>query len=72
LNGPVLSTFKDWQMKIDNSFPNRNAIEHGKYDDSFFTEENSIKLFLLLDTIHSIIAKADYMMKDRAQNLETN
>jgi len=31
-------------------------VEHGKYDDSLFTEENSIKLFLLIDTIYHIVS----------------
>ena len=36
-------------MNIDNIFAKRHVIGQGKYDDSLFTEENSIKLFLLLD-----------------------
>jgi hypothetical protein len=56
ISGPVLSTFKQWTMSVDNTFPNRNIVEHGKYEDSVYTEENSIKLFLLLDTIYDIIS----------------
>lgn len=43
--------FKDWLAKVDPNFPARHAIAHGKYEPAIFTEENSIKLFLLLDTI---------------------
>jgi len=59
LNGPVLGTFKDWIEKIDTAFPNRNVVEHGKYEESLFSEENSIKLFLLIDTIFHIISEND-------------
>jgi hypothetical protein len=55
LNGPVLSTFNNWKQEIDKIFPNRHAIEHGKYDEDLYTKENSIKLFLLLDTIYFVI-----------------
>lgn len=58
LSGPVLKTFGNWSMKMDNLFPNRHVVEHGRYDDSIFTEENSIKLFLLLDTIHYAISRS--------------
>lgn len=56
VGGPVLKTFQSWVDKIDEAFPNRHVVEHGKYDESLFTEENSIKLFLLLDTIYYIIS----------------
>jgi len=56
LQGPVLKTFKVWLGQIDGAFPNRHVIEHGKYDDSLYTEENSIKQFLLLDTVYHIIS----------------
>jgi hypothetical protein len=56
LSGPVLATFQKWFDSIDTSFANRHAVEHGKYDDSLYTEENSIKLLLLLDSIYHIIA----------------
>jgi len=55
LGGPVLNTFKQWLEQIDKAFPGRHVVQHGKYDESLFTEENSIKLFLLLDTVHFII-----------------
>lgn len=43
--------FKQWIDTIDPNFPARHALSHGKYVENVFTEENSIKLFLLLDTI---------------------
>lgn len=57
LNGPVLKTFTDWTTKIDSSFPNRHVVEHGRYEESLFTEENSIKLILLIDTVFHIISE---------------
>lgn len=59
LDGPVLHTFKKWQDVLELAFPNRNAIAHGKYVANFYTEENSIKLFLLLDTIFQIISASE-------------
>jgi len=56
IDGPVLKTFKRWVDQIDKAFPGRNVVEHGKYDESVFTQENSIKLFLLLDTLYHIIS----------------
>ena len=56
LNGPVLSTFQNWQDIVDPAFPNRHAVGHGRYDSSLFTEETSVKVFLLLDTIRQLIA----------------
>jgi hypothetical protein len=56
LSGPVLGTFKGWFDSIDDSFANRNAVGHGKYDDALFSEENSVKLILLLDTVYHIIS----------------
>ncbi len=52
---PVLGSFENWLKEIDPAFPNRHAISHGKYEESTFNEENSIKLFLLLDTIYYMI-----------------
>lgn len=57
LEGIFLKTFKTWNTNIENVFPNRHIVEHGKYDDSIYSEENAIKLFLLLDTIFYIIKK---------------
>lgn len=56
LDGPALQTYKKWQDSLDLAFPNRNAIAHGKYVADSYTEENSIKLFLLLDTIFQIVS----------------
>lgn len=55
VGGPVLKTFKRWVDQIDQAFPNRHVVQHGKYNDLLFTEENSTKLFLLIDTIYYII-----------------
>lgn len=55
IDGPVLRTFKQWLDELDPAFPNRHVVEHGRYDERLFTEENSIKVFLLLDTIYHII-----------------
>jgi len=56
LTGPVLSNFQNWQDNLDPTFPNRHAIGHGRYEPSLFTEETSIKVFLLLDTVKQLIA----------------
>ena len=57
LGGPGLKTFKNWVKNIEQAFPNRHEVEHGKYDELLFTEENSIKLMLLIDTIYFIISE---------------
>jgi hypothetical protein len=54
LGGRVLGDF-NWEDDIDESFPNRNIVTHGRYEETFFSEENSIKSFLILDTIHHIM-----------------
>ena len=47
----------NWVEKIYDVFPNRHENMHGKYGgDSLYTKLNSIKLFLLLDTLHYIIS----------------
>jgi len=56
VEGPVLETFKNWLAQINQAFPNRHVVGHGRYDDALFTEDNSIKLFLLIDTIYYIVA----------------
>ena len=50
-DGQPLQRFENWLDVIDPAFPARHPIAHGKNDDQLFTEENSIKLVLLLDTI---------------------
>lgn len=51
-NAPTpFQAFKNWQDKIDPNFAARHAIQHGKYIPEIYTVENSVKLFLLLDTI---------------------
>ncbi len=55
LNGPVLETFDNWLKVVDIAFPNRHAALHGRYEEMSYNEENSIKVFLLLDTIYHII-----------------
>ena len=57
LGGPVLETLGSWLERIDEAFPHRHVVEHGKYEEALFTEENSIKLFLLLDTVFHIIVR---------------
>lgn len=57
INGPVLSSFKRWLDDIQIAFPNRHVVEHGKFNEAMFSEENSIKLFLLVDTIFHIISE---------------
>jgi hypothetical protein len=57
LEGPVLKSFKNWIDNIEKAFPNRHEVEHGKYDPSLFTEQNSIKLILLIDTLFFIISE---------------
>ena len=59
IDGPVLASFTDWSAIIDVSFPGRHALSHGRYEDALYTKENSIKVFLLLDTIYRIISARD-------------
>lgn len=56
VDGPMLATFKRWFDVIDAAFPNRHAVGHGKYDPQLFCEANSLRLFLLLDTVYYIIS----------------
>lgn len=62
LQGPPLQSFKQWLDEIDPSFPGRHSVLHGRYEDQVFTEENSIKLFLMLDTL------CQFMMFYEARN----
>jgi hypothetical protein len=54
-SGP-LSTFKSWYDILDSNFPNRHVLGHGRFDERVFTEENSAKLFLMMDSLHQIIS----------------
>jgi hypothetical protein len=56
LHGPALATFSRWFDSFDTSFANRHVVGHGKYDDQVYTEENSVKLLLMLDTLYQLIA----------------
>jgi hypothetical protein len=56
LDGPVLASFSKWTDSISAVFPHRHVVEHGKHDDALYTLENSIKLILLLDSLHYMIA----------------
>lgn len=67
LSGPVLETFKKWNQLINEAFPNRHVVGHGRYEESLFSEENSIKLVLLLDTIYHIITSHEQSSLPRKQ-----
>ena len=56
LTGPALATFKNWSDSFDTSFANRNVVGHGKFDAKLYGEENSAKLFLMLDTLAQLIS----------------
>ncbi|QEL14826.1 hypothetical protein [Limnoglobus roseus] len=64
LNGPALATFKKWSDSFDTSFANRNVVGHGKFDAKLYGEENSAKLFLMLDTLAQLISA--YSMRANA------
>lgn len=55
LDGPVMKTFKNWTDEVDQSFPGRHPISHGKYVEEIYTEENSVKVFLFLDTLFQLL-----------------
>lgn len=55
LGGSLLGDFS-WGEETNKTFPNRHVVVHGNYEEELFSEENSIKLFLLLDTIYHIIS----------------
>ena len=59
LDGPVLEIFTDWLSPVADNFPNRNVVGHGKYLPAMHSEENSIKVILMLDTIYQIMAAHD-------------
>lgn len=47
---------QNWMEEIDKEFPTRQVGDFGKYDESLFTIDNSLKLFLALDTIFALMA----------------
>lgn len=55
VKGPVLETFKHWLDDPNCMFPNRHVVGHGKFIEKLYTEENSVKAFLLLDTLAEIL-----------------
>jgi hypothetical protein len=63
LKGPVLESFEVWESKIKNTFANRHVVGHGKFDDTLFSEENSIKLILLLDTLCYILRESEKLAR---------
>lgn len=66
-DGPVLSSFKKWFDKVDDVFPNRNVVQHGRYEEALYTEINSLRLFLLLDTIFYLIKDKDIEFLDASK-----
>jgi hypothetical protein len=63
--GTMLKDFKDWQSTAPTDpFPNRHALAHGQYDARRFTSEASVKLFLLLDTLHHLFDKDRLLAAD--------
>ncbi len=67
LDGPVLATFRQWFDSFDTTFPNRNVVGHGRYDERVYTEENSIKIFLMLDTVFQMIAVEEAIRKNHSE-----
>jgi hypothetical protein len=56
LEGPVLSSFRHWHDVVSGVFPNRHVVGHGKQEDEMYTEENSLKLILLIDSLHCMMS----------------
>lgn len=56
LDGPALADFKSWYASFDTSFANRHVVGHGRFDARVYSEENSAKLFLMLDTLYQLIS----------------
>lgn len=53
----MLEDFKKWFDPVhQRQFPMRHPVMHGRYDSSLYSEENSVKLFLMLDTLHSYMS----------------
>lgn len=55
INGPVLQGFKKWDDPVSDAFPGRNAMLHGRYEEEQLSQANSIKVFLLLDTVWQML-----------------
>ena len=73
-HGPLLQQFNSWFQSIDTSFPGRHVVQHGKRDKDVYTEENSVKLFLLLDTICQFMMfyEVRVLGRDLGQNAGSN
>jgi len=57
--GKLFVTFKKWIDPVDiHSFPVRHAVTHGRFDNSLYSEEHSIRLFLMIDSMYEFITKA--------------
>lgn len=56
LDGPALADFTSWYASFDTSFANRHVVGHGRFDPAVYSEENSVKLFLMLDTLRQLIS----------------
>ncbi len=64
LDGPALSNVVKWHESLDTSFANRHAIAHGLFNERIYTEENSAKLFLMLDAICQILAAYRHQLSE--------
>ncbi len=56
LHGPALADFTSWYASFDTSFAKRHMVGHGRFDPHVYSEENSAKLFLMLDTLRQIVS----------------
>lgn len=53
----MLQDFKKWFDPVHGGqFPMRHPLMHGRFDDALYSEGNSVKLFLMLDTLHSYMS----------------
>lgn len=59
LNGPALATFKPWVDPVRSEFPSRHLVTHGQFEEAIYNEDNSIKVFLLIDTLFDQITRLD-------------
>jgi hypothetical protein len=72
LNGPFLSTFHDWNRPESGYFPNRHLIGHGKFDQESYSQENALKAFLMLDTIHNLMQAYGGVNGDESAGIQQN